>query len=124
MPKALIFIITLSLVFSLIVGMLSYRSHPKDLSQATSSESTSDIPAETESYVALNYSTVKAIWISQFDMSTIYTSGGKQREKNDCTKKVKQIIKNIGEIGINTVYFQVRPNGDSIYPSLLYPTSK
>lgn len=30
---------------------------------------------------------------------------------------------NIASIGINTVYIQVRPNGDSIYPSSLFPMS-
>lgn len=75
-------------------------------------------------YNTINYENIKAIWISQFDMSAIYTEAGKQRDIEDYTEKVEKMLSNIKSIGINTVIFQLRPNGDSIYPSDVYPTSK
>ena len=72
----------------------------------------------------INHDEVKAIWVSQFDMSAIYTKAGKQRDVDDYTEKVEKMITNIRSLGINTVIFQLRPNGDSIYPSEVYPISK
>lgn len=66
----------------------------------------------------------KAIWLSQYDMNPIYTDGGVQREKVDFTRRAGQLMDRIRSLGINTVILQVRPNGDSMYPSQYYPVSK
>ena len=68
--------------------------------------------------------TVKAMWLSQFDMRQIYTSGGNQREVRDYTRLAERVIGNLSSMGINTVFVQLRPNGDSIYPSEIYPPSQ
>ncbi len=73
---------------------------------------------------SLNYEYVKAIWLSQFDMLSVYTDGNKQRNKRDYTQLVKNIINNVKALGFNTVFIQLRPNGDSIYPSELFPPSR
>lgn len=75
-------------------------------------------------YIPINYDTVKAIWISQFDMHGVYTKDGVQRNEDDYKSKIKAIVNNIYNMGVNTVYFQLRPNGDSIYPSEIFPPSK
>ena len=75
-------------------------------------------------YIPINYDTVKAIWISQFDMYSVYTENGVQRNENDYKAKISAIINNICDMGVNTVYFQLRPNGDSISPSEIFPPSK
>lgn len=67
---------------------------------------------------------LKAIWVSQFDMHPIYRNGNKQRAKDDYTQKVQVLINNIKEDGFNTVFLQLRPNGDSMYESEYYPMSK
>ena len=71
----------------------------------------------------LNYDNVKAMWISQYDLASIYTHGGKQREKEDFILCVEEMMSNLVSLGINTAIVQVRPFGDSMYPSEYYPVS-
>lgn len=72
----------------------------------------------------VNYDYLKAIWVSQFDMNSVYVSGGGQRPKEDYVQKVTEIIENISSLGFNTIIYQIRPNGDSMYQSGYYPVSK
>ena len=67
--------------------------------------------------------TVKAIWLTQFDMSSVYRQDGYQREQGDFTQKARVIFQNIRNMGFNTVFLQIRPNADSMYPSEVYPMS-
>lgn len=67
---------------------------------------------------------INGIWVSQFDMSPIYRDGNKQRDENDYRNKVETMMKNLVEDGFDTVFLQVRPNGDSMYESEIYPLSK
>lgn len=69
-------------------------------------------------------SDMNGIWVSQFDMHPIYRDGSKQREKNDFKSKVETMISNLKRDGFDTIFLQVRPNGDSIYESEIYPSSK
>lgn len=72
----------------------------------------------------LNYKNIKAMWLSQFDLQSIYTNFGKQREKNDFQLSIIKVLNNVKNNGFNTVFLQVRPNADSFYPSEYYPPSK
>ena len=76
-----------------------------------------------EKYIACNFDNVKAMWLSQYDLTSVYTDKGKQRERSDFTERIKAILKNVSDVGINTVYVQVRPFADSFYPSEVYPDS-
>lgn len=67
---------------------------------------------------------LKAIWVSQFDMKPIYRNGTKQRNEADYRDKVGTMIANLKRDGFNTVFLQVRPNGDSMYESEIYPLSR
>lgn len=84
-------------------------------------------PATTEftagSYTAVNYENMKAIWLSQYDLSPIYLSGDTQRPEADFTARMAQVLDNVASSGFNTVFLQIRPNADSMYPSAFYPTS-
>lgn len=92
------------------------------------SSASKDEPSEDEAsgrdpeYQPLNYDTMKGIWISQYD-TTIFTANGKQRDKNNYKGRVEQICKAIADTGFNTVILQVRPFGDSYFPSELYAPS-
>ena len=66
----------------------------------------------------------KAIWLSQFDLQSIYTNGGAQRSEADFRNRMNQVLNNVVNDGYNTVVLQLRPNADSIYPSNVYPASK
>ena len=74
-------------------------------------------------YKTVNYDNMKAIWLSQFDMQSIYTESGRQREREDFLLKIEAVLDNIVSLGMNTVIVQVRPYADSMYPSELYPAS-
>lgn len=67
---------------------------------------------------------MNAIWVSQFDMQPIYRDGNTQRSESDYREKVGAMIENLVRDGFDTVFLQLRPNGDSMYKSAFYPTSK
>lgn len=77
-------------------------------------------------YIAIpnGESEMNAIWVSQFDMQPIYRDGNKQRSEGDYREKVSAMIKNLSRDGFDTVFLQLRPNGDSMYESIYYPMSK
>ena len=75
-------------------------------------------------YTARNHKDVKAMWLSQFDMTLLYTDGRKQRSEEDFCKLFEAMLQRIVDIGINTIIVQVRPYADSFYPSEIYPMSK
>lgn len=60
-----------------------------------------------------------AVWVPymSIDMS------GTDRSENSYRKKIENIMKNIHDIGANTVIFQVRPFCDALYNSEIFPTS-
>ncbi len=66
---------------------------------------------------------IRAMWLSQFDLSPMLTENGKPRAQADAERRLGEAMKNIASQGLNTVFVQVRPNGDSFYPSDLFPMS-
>ncbi len=70
----------------------------------------------------MNYTNVKAMWLSQFDLNKVYGDAS-QRSEADFKARIKKIMENVAGIGINTVIVQVRPNADSMYPSEFYAPS-
>ncbi len=75
-------------------------------------------------YVPVNYKFMKACWLSQFDMKEVYQNGGLQREEADFRDMISKLFAAIWERGINTIFVQLRPNGDSFYPSAYYCPSE
>ncbi len=103
----------------------SKNTEAESSSQTPSSDTTdnnTDNPGDIT--LPLNYDNMKAMWLSQFDLNSVYTSSGGQRNKDDFTKRVKTIVSNVKKNGFNTVILQVRPYADSFYPSDIYPPSK
>ena len=131
------------IAFLLLLGSCSLpETPPNDSSEATSDgigESLSDSMGETQSPVGsteeetsdlpvkerecVNYTDMKCLWISQFDLSSVYTLNGKQRSEKDFRLKMETILDNTVACGFNTVFLQMRPNADSMYPSEVYPPS-
>lgn len=93
-------------------------------SQTEESEKEEEQPVMEQLYQAQNKENVKAMWLSQFDMSSVYSVDGKQRPEPDYRILLEQILDRVAETGINTVIVQVRPYMDSMYPSEYYPMSK
>lgn len=72
---------------------------------------------------ALQYENMKAMWLSQYDLMEIYRDGESQRDQADFTSRMERVLDNVKTQGFNTIFLQVRPNGDSMYPSAYYPMS-
>lgn len=75
-------------------------------------------------YKVLNYENMKGIWLSQYDMQSLYCTGNGQLPESTFKTKVDTICKSISKQGFNTIIVQVRPNGDSFYPSEYYCPSE
>ncbi len=66
---------------------------------------------------------MKAVWITQFDMSGILKVNGKQRDEKSFKSLFKTLLNNVKTDGYNTVIVQARPYADSFYPSIYFPIS-
>ena len=66
---------------------------------------------------------VCAMWISQFDLTLMCVKDGKQRRADEYLSRVALMMARLLGMGINTVFVQLRPNGDSLYPSEIFPAS-
>lgn len=81
------------------------------------------IPEPVPASDVLLYEDMKAIWLSQFDLKDIYLNGNTQRGEADFTARMAQVMDNVKAQGFNTIFLQVRPYADSMYPSEYYPMS-
>jgi len=80
--------------------------------------------SEIHERTTINYDYIKGIWVSQFDMSPIYCKNSVQRDKESYTSLVETMLNNIKKDSFNTIFLQLRPNGDSMYESNLFPVSR
>ena len=95
------------------------------LEQTTPPESDAEVSEDIDisTYSALNYDDMKAMWLSQYDLSSVYCEGAVQRSEPSFTSRIKTVLSNVKSLGFNTVIVQVRPFADSMYPSEFYPMS-
>lgn len=61
---------------------------------------------------------MRAVWITQFEITPIRSA-----DEGTFRSSFAAMMKNCADYGLNTVFVQVRPNGDAFYPSELYPWS-
>ena len=96
--------------------------------EATTEPETEKVPDGTIPFVPSKPETIsedwKAIWLSQFDLQSIYTDGSKQRSESDFRNRMVKVLDNVAGDGYNTVVLQLRPYADSMYPSEVYPPSR
>lgn len=64
----------------------------------------------------------RACWISSIGNLDFPSKMGMSAA--NLRKEIDEIIKNCKNIGLNTIFFQVRPNGDALYCSEIFPWSK
>lgn len=62
---------------------------------------------------------MRGVWISYIELSVFAGSS-----QSTFTSKIASMMKTCKQKGINTVFVQVRPFGDAIYPSKLFPWSR
>lgn len=89
----------------------------------TSTTTTTAKPIESynpNGYSALNYDTVRGVWISYIELADILMG----KTEAQFTAAIGKAYDNCVNMGLNTVYVHVRPFGDAIYSSSLYPWSQ
>ncbi len=145
MAKSFKSILALLLVAIMMLSVVACKDDkPADTNTSTETETTEEESSEEESvyvdpwtdtdengnamrdpnYEVLNYENMKGIWLSQFDMQPLYAASSKQRPEAAFTKTCESICKSLAKEGFNTIIVQLRPNGDSFYPSDLYCPSE
>ncbi len=72
-----------------------------------------------DGYEPLNYEVQKGIWLSYIDLSAMLY----EADEAEFCESFDKACKNISALGLNTVYVHLRPFGDALYESSLYPTS-
>ncbi len=93
-------------------------------SQCVTESTVTDTGFESsEEHEPMNYEFIKAVWLSQYDMSPLYCQDGKQRDEASFAKLLETVLDHVAADGYNTVIVQVRPFADSFYPSDFYPIS-
>ena len=75
---------------------------------------------DSDIYQPINYEVQKAIWISYIDLAPMLTG----KTESEFEKNFDEACENISKLGCNTIYVHVRPFGDALYNSKLYPTSQ
>ena len=89
-------------------------------SESKSSESeTPEEKTEKENETDNTFEEVKAVWISFLDFETILTG----KSEVEFTTSISAAFDNIEQMGLNTVFVQVRPFADAIYKSEYFPWS-
>lgn len=92
--------------------------------QSPMTEPALTVPTEPPTQNVMDFSDFKGIWLSQFDLHQIYLENGVQRGEADFIGRMAQVLDNVKKLGFNAVMLQIRPYGDSMYPSAYYPMSK
>ncbi len=65
---------------------------------------------------------VRACWVSSIGNLDFPSKMG--LSKNQLQAEIDEIVENCRNMGLNTIFFQVRPNGDALYKSKVFPWSK
>lgn len=63
-------------------------------------------------------SEIRAVWITQFELNTIRSAS-----EPEFRASIASVFQNCSDFHLNTVFVQVRPNGDAFYPSEYFPWS-
>ncbi len=63
---------------------------------------------------------IRGVWLTCYELSAMLKSG----KKSDFIKNVNKMLDECDAKELNTVFIHVRPFGDSVYPSAIFPLSK
>ncbi len=83
------------------------------------------VSAGVQLYKPLNYDDMKAVWFYQYASSNTIWKQNSSSQRPEATFRTyfTQMMNNLVRDGFNTVFVQVRPYGDALYPSTVYPAS-
>lgn len=77
------------------------------------------ISNEAASKTAVTKNEVRAVWVSYYELEPML----KQKSERDFRASVSSMYQSLAADKMNTVFVQVRPFGDALYNSSVYPTS-
>ncbi|MBQ8965392.1 family 10 glycosylhydrolase [Ruminococcus sp.] len=75
---------------------------------------------EDTGYEPLNYPIQKGMWLSYIDLAPMLSA----EDTGEFSGRFEEACNNISELGCNTIYVHVRPFGDALYESQLFPPSE
>ncbi len=108
-------------ILALLFGIVPSDHSEDELFLTYSRVTVSDSTAETDT---ADDGCIRAVWLSQFDMQPLYRDGNKQRDKRSFEELMHVMMQTLTNDGFDTVFLQLRPNGDSMYKSEVFPLSK
>ncbi|MBQ1216654.1 MAG: family 10 glycosylhydrolase [Clostridia bacterium] len=83
---------------------------------------TEPVPVEPQKPVtSVKAEYVEGVWVAT--VGNLDFPSANNLTATQLKKEIDTLMDNIVSFGLNTVYFQVRPNGDALYPSEYYPSS-
>ncbi len=99
----------------------STTTAPPPGTTTTSTTTTTEITTTTSTQPVVQVEEIQAVWVASIINLDFPSAPGLSAEqlKSEC----EAIFTNIKAMGLNTVYFQVRPSGDALYPSAIFPSS-
>lgn len=110
MKKAFI-LMTIGLLLLTGCSILPESSKKADISV------TEQITQQEQSYTPLNYENQTAAWFPYVDFPE-YMQG---RTEPEFTAAITEMLTEVSQSGINTIYFHIHPEGDAYYNSEIYP---
>lgn len=96
----------------------SSSSRSRSVSDDEDDEDEEDEPRPSRSTVSAD-DEVRAIWLSYLDLGPLL----KNRSESQFTASIRGVFDDVADLGLNTVYAQVRPFGDALYDSDYFPAS-
>ncbi len=119
----------LLLIILLLTSCVGRDVDVSDVTPSVSDESGETV-SEEESlediyvYAPSEESKMKGVWISQYDITDIWCSEEGQTPAAEFASQIDGICKGLKENGYTAIFLQIRPFGDSFYPSEYYPPSE
>jgi len=89
-------------------------------SSQSSSGSSEEEPQQEAPHVSVSAGDeVRGIWLSYLDLGPLL----KNKSESAFTAGIREVLDDVADLGLNTVYAQVRPFGDALYRSDYFPSS-
>ncbi len=81
-----------------------------------------DVSEKDKTVLALDNDELRGVWVAS--IGNLNYPSKKELSKEELQKEIDAILDTCIEVGFNTVFFQVRPAGDALYESEIFPWSE
>ena len=96
----------------------SKSSSSKASSKTTSSKASSSSVGQSSSYSPNTSAEIRGVWVSTITNDFPYAKAVDEQKAS-----MEKIVSNVKEMGLNAIFFQVRPYADAFYKSSYFPWS-